>query len=154
MSLKKDFEGNRENGIIVAPNWLLFSNGDQQEISSKAIMTTIIPHRLAKLKLLYWQSKLQLAVDEFTVHKNHLHNYCSAQLGKRSCGNPPNEAALEKLKVLKKKVDGLLPLFNMAEENLEANRDPREIKREIEETEIRKECEDFLDELDDIQIDI
>ena len=149
----RDFDAEHRNDGVVINGWLHFSDGAYREINplGKRCVPTD-PYRKAKLIALYWQARLDLAVEEFTVFKQKLLTRTNACRNRQVCLPPPGPDAIERLESLKAKVEDFQAKLQEAEKNVGKNKPTELIQRELADAELREECEDVLLKIRGFQI--
>jgi hypothetical protein len=109
-----------QDRVVVNGAWLLFANGAQRELNPVGALCEPPEnaYECAKLKMLFREIKLALAVEEFAVYKKHLILQANAALLEKRCPPPPKpqNEAVTKLKELQQKV-------RQCQRNLEAAKD-------------------------------
>lgn len=150
----KEFDS-KHGDFVVYEGWLLFEDGAYREknpMGRWAEPDTDIYKRNKRIAH-YYEIKLQLAVEEFWRLKNNLHavaRFNTQQQQNVNC--PPDKGQLDHLKELKRKVNALKKRFEEATKQVEASR-PKEMKiREKIEEENRLKNEQFLNELNEIEV--
>ena len=149
----KDFDMEHGDDGIMIDGWLCFSDGAYREINPMGVRCVATEsYKKAKLIVRYWQAKLNLAVEEFTVFKSNLMSFTRACSSRRNCYPPPDSGAIKKLKSIKAKVQSLKLQLEKAEENLVNNKPADMVKREKVDTELRQKCEHIYGEIQSIEI--
>lgn len=138
---------------IVDGCWLLFADGSRREINvmgSRVVVND--PHHKAKEILRYWQTKHDLAAEEFANLKQSLSVIASTVQNQRQCAPPPTQDAIQQLKAIRKKVKTFKSKLKAAEANLENNIPEAVLRRQKQDAENRRECDNFLASLGAIEI--
>jgi Tfp pilus assembly protein FimV len=112
--------------VVTNGAWLLFANGAMRELNPRGALCEPPenPWECAKLKVLFREVKLALAVEEFTVYKKNLITQANAALREKRCPPPPEpqNEAVTKLKELQAKVRQCQRNLEAAKAELEASK--------------------------------
>jgi hypothetical protein len=144
---------NRHGAFVVIGNWVIFADGAKRECNPLGPLNEPPEDDWERAKIInqYWQHKLELAVEEFDLHKSSLLRMAKAH-SRETFTPPPPEEALAKLTELKKKVMKLRVKANDAEAAVE-EAVPENIKQRAEEAEEnRQRQQDFVNRLSKIEI--
>jgi hypothetical protein len=146
----------KHGDYIVIEGWVLYETGAMREVQQPWGLLKEPPEDLyqcAKLKVKFCELKLQLACEEFNMVKTRTMSQIRANLKERRCFAPAaQEESVAILQELKKKVKKYQKLLEEAKINLENSKPVQLREREISSENNRQANEQFLAELQKIEI--
>lgn len=156
MDIRERIESfDKANGsCVVDGGFLLFESGGRRDINPLGAMRDPPenPYECSLLQLRFCEIRLSLAVEEFQVLQRQLILFARNSMKQKICGSSPDPEALELLKKIKKKVKFWQVKVNAAQANVEVSKPVHLRQREKQDEDNRRNCEDFLGELQKIEI--
>lgn len=140
--------------FIIRDNHLIFEDGAARENSVPAMLfdPPSDEHECAKRIVLFHKIRLERAVTEFDDLKRGLTKFTKRNLGDRRVPGPPPFEQLNELKRLRTIVRDRQEALQHAEAQVEATIPKEQLAREKQRAERRAENENFLGQLEQIQI--
>ena len=134
--------------------WLIFPTGAKRETHPIGVSCPPPkdPFERARSVAYYWETKLNLAISEFQLHKQQLTARAKVNVNHSNSGIPPAKEELEKLKELRQKVRDCQSKLTEAKQAVEANKPERLKERQIISELNRQENQKFLSKLEKIEV--
>lgn len=148
------FDNKHGRDCVVFDSWLLFADGASREIDPFGLLAEPPQdvYKCNQFKVKYHTIKLELAAEEFSVLKQSVMAHTKVILRDRSCSGAPGREAVERLKELQKKVRACQRNLDEAKDNLEKSKPACLIQREVSNEHNRRKAEEFLSEIEKIEI--
>jgi len=143
--------------FVVVDGWILYEDGAQREVNPWGAMCEppLDDCKCSKIILNFCEAKMNLAREEFQVHKQNLTTQCRVIAEQGNCNRPtqpPSKEAVEKLKELRKKVLCWQKRLNKAREAVENNKPERLTVRDVACEQNRQKAANAMAEIEEIKI--